>query len=50
MGANPPSSSSPSQIPDLEAMRQRWDEKLEADFAKIKEMLREFLILCVVRH
>lgn len=50
MGINPPSSSSPSQIPDLEAMRQRWDEKLEADFAKIKEMLREFLILCIVRH
>lgn len=34
-------SSSPSQIPDLEVMRQGWDEKLEADFAEIKEILRE---------
>ncbi|GAM35083.1 hypothetical protein TCE0_015f03105 [Talaromyces pinophilus] len=40
MGSNPPSSSSPPQIPDLEATRQGWDEKLEADFAEIKEILR----------
>ncbi|KAE8555325.1 hypothetical protein TMatcc_002553 [Talaromyces marneffei ATCC 18224] len=39
-GSNPPSSSSPPQIPDLEAMRQRWDKKLEEDFAEIKEILR----------
>ncbi|RAO70714.1 uncharacterized protein BHQ10_006726 [Talaromyces amestolkiae] len=40
VGSKHPSSSSPPQIPDLEAMRQRWDENLEADFAEIKEILR----------
>uniref|UniRef100_A0A093V6J9 Uncharacterized protein n=1 Tax=Talaromyces marneffei PM1 TaxID=1077442 RepID=A0A093V6J9_TALMA len=43
-GSNPPSSSSPPQIPDLEAMRQRWDKKLEEDFAEIKEILRPSLL------
>lgn len=50
IGANPPSSSSPPQIPDLEAMRQGWDEKLEADFAEIKEILRECTNLHIVQR
>lgn len=50
VGSNPPSSSSPPQIPDLEAMRQEWDENLEADFAEIKEMLRECMMLLIVQH
>lgn len=50
MGSNPPSSSSPPQIPDLEATRQGWDEKLEADFAEIKEILRECTKLHIVQH